>query len=303
MIDCKFTNYIDINVLYEKYGLKKSIRTLFRIGVDGRIYILEQEPCGNNRAQFRLLILDVDWDEEKLKNSECHNLGEFDSGFYFIHPIGDNILMVRCRSNYNNGNPDKNASILTLDGEVISKYCFGDAIRDVYVRPDNTIVTSYFDEGVFGNLGWGNRVGAPPIGKPGLVVWNEKGEQIYCADRGIADCYALNVDNNNNIWYYYYDEFKLVKCSGNKEIDFDPHIEGAKFMLPTEDGQSVIFDSGYDKYGQYEVYYLYKNIENEKIRFLFEENELLRIYCESYGSRGLFVDNNNRMFIRRFLSL
>jgi len=74
-------------------------------------------------------------------------------------------------------------------------------------------------------------------------------------------------------------------------------------MLPTEDGQSVIFDSGYDKYGQYEVYYLYENIENEKIRFLFEENELLRIYCESYGSRGLFVDTNNRMFIRRFLSL
>ena len=31
MIDCKFTNHIDINVLNEKYGLKKSIRTLFRL--------------------------------------------------------------------------------------------------------------------------------------------------------------------------------------------------------------------------------------------------------------------------------
>ncbi len=304
MIDCVFDNYIDVKVIFEKYGIKMNTSVGFRIGYDGNVYILPKpEYCGINRGRYSVLILDVDWNNDKLISADCYNLGEFDSGFYHIQPIGKNILMVNCRCSYNNGNPDKNASILTLGGEVISKYCFGDGIQDVYVRPDNTIVTSYFDEGVFGNLGWGDPGGASPIGNSGLVVWNESGEQILCAKHNIYDCYALNIDNNNDIWYYYYDEFKLVKCSGNEEIDFDPHIKGASFLLPTEDGQRVIFDSGYNNHGTYEVFNLYKNSKNEKLRFLFKENEVLITNYKSYGSRALFIDNKNRMYIKRFISV
>ena len=304
MIDCVFANYIDLKALYEKYGLKRNIRDVFRIGFDGRIYVLiETESVGENRGRYSVLILDVDWDDEKLISSSCYNLGEFYSAFYHIQPIGENILMVDCRSSYNKGNPEKNAMILTLGGEVLERFCFGDGIQDVYVRPDNTIVTSYFDEGVFGNLGWGDPGGAPPIGASGLVVWNEKGEQLFSAKHNIFDCYALNVDSNNDIWYYYYDEFKLVRSNGDKEIDFDPHIAGASFFALTEDGQKVIFDSGYDKYGTYEVYDLYKNTENEKLRFFFEESELLITNYRSYGSKAFFIDNNNRLYLKRFISV
>lgn len=302
MIDCEFDKYIDLKKLFAKHGITTYT---INIGSNGSIYILAgSEYCGINRERFGVLVLDVDWDDEKLISDTYYDLGEFDDGYYFVQPIGENILMVKGRAEYNNGNPEKNAYILTLDGEVINNFCLGDGIQDVYVRPDGMIVTSYFDEGVFGNLGWGDPGSAPPIGSPGLIVWNENGEKILCAKHNIADCYALNVDTNNDIWYYYYDDFKLVKCSGDKEIDFDPHIEGATFLLPTEDGQKVIFDSGYDKHGLFEVYNLYKNSPNEKFRILFEGKEVLLIAnYKAYGSRALFYDSEKRMYIRRFISV
>lgn len=301
MIDCVFSDCIDVDMLFEKHGFKKSLYVVFRIGSDGRIYILpEPERCGENRERYSVIILEVDWDEEKLISSSCHDLGEFDPGYYHIQPIGENILMVNSRCCYNRGNPDKNATLLTLDGKTINKFCFGDGIQDVYIRPDKTIVTSYFDEGVIGNLGWNYANDVTPIGHPGLIVWNEAGEQLFQAEHDIVDCYAMNIDNKSRIWYYYYDDFKLVCLSESGEIEYEPQIEGAEFFVLTEDGRKIIFDSGYDKHGTYVIFDLYKNDKNEKVRFLFKGDELILANHRSYGSKALFVDNENRMFIRRF---
>lgn len=38
---------------------------------------------------------------------------------------------------------------------------------------DGRIVTSYFDEGIFGNFGWDQ-----PLGASGLVVWDEQGRVL-----------------------------------------------------------------------------------------------------------------------------
>lgn len=301
MIDCVFSNFIDVDALFEKHGFKKTFPVKFRLGPDGKIYILpEPERCREGRERYSVIILEVDWDEEKIISSSCHDLGEFDSGYCHIQPIGENILMVYSRCCYNRGNPDKNATILNLDGRIINKYCFGDGIQDVYVRHDNTIVTSYFDEGIFGNYGWGYINGVQPIGEPGLIVWNEAGEQLFHAEHDMADCYAMNIDDQNRIWYYYYDDFKLVCLSDCGEKEFDPHIEGAEFFVLTDDGRKVIFDSGYDDRGAYEVFDLYKNDQNEKLRFLFKDDELLLYNHQSYGSKAGFVDEKNRMFIKRF---
>ena len=48
--------------------------------------------------------------------------------------------------------PDQNAWIVSRDGAVLSRFCLGDGIQDCVVKKDGTIITSYFDEGVFLSL-------------------------------------------------------------------------------------------------------------------------------------------------------
>jgi len=302
MIDITFADYIDVKALFEKYGFKRTRNDIFRIGYDGKIYILpEPRFIDNNRERFSVIVLYVDWDSEKLIDSSCYDLGEFDHGYYHIQPIGKTLLMVNCRCSYNNGNPDKNAFIISPAGEVLNRFCLGDGIRDVFVRPDNMIVTSYFDEGIYGNFGWGDADSELPIGCHGLIVWNSKGEQQFHAEHNISDCYALNVDEKGNIWYYYNDDFKLVRLNETGEIDFDPGIEGAHFFVLTEDCQKVIFNSEYN--GIYEVFNLHKNDKNGKLRLLYKEDELLITKHRAYGAKALFIDNKNRMFVKRFIQL
>ena len=49
---------------------------------------------------------------------------------------------------------------------MLSRFCLGDGIQDCVVKKDGTIITSYFDEGVFGNYGWDE-----PLGDCGLIAW------------------------------------------------------------------------------------------------------------------------------------
>ena len=174
----------------------------------------------------------------------------------------------------------------------------GDGIQSVFVRPDNTIATSYFDEGVFGNYGWDD-----PIGSVGLIIWNSKGEQLSHADHDICDCYAMNIDEAGDIWYYYYYDFKLVCLANGKERDWEPHISGSHFVVITEDRQSVIFDSGYDNHGCYEKFDLnHENDQNEKVKLMYEGEDLLVKRHTSYSSKAFFIDNKSRLFVKRFIS-
>lgn len=159
--------------------------------------------------------------------------------YHFIQPIGDNILLSGARCHlYTDEIAEKNALIITKAGEVISEICFGDGIEHVIVTPDNRIITSYFDEGIFGNYGWDN-----PIGCNGLIVWNDKGDILWEASKyPIYDCYAMNVDDEYNLWFYYYDEFKLVKTNYRKDIVYQPEISGSGAFLITKNGRCLIFD-------------------------------------------------------------
>lgn len=220
--------------------------------------------------------------------------------FHMIQPVGENILLLgaRCRYCGENG-PEKNAVIVDFHGNIVREFCFGDGIEDCIVTRNGDIITSYFDEGVFGNYGWDN-----PIGYCGLIVWNSDGEVKWKADRDICDCYAVNVDDYNNLWYYYYTEFELVKTDFLKEKVYKPQIEGASGFLITADAGKVIFDGGYQAHGSFAMASFKEDElkDYEKLQLFCEgKNLLIKLYT-FMKSKAVFIDSDNRMFVKWFIS-
>ncbi len=142
-----------------------------------------------------------------------------------IHSIqvlpGNKFLLACARSKYRPANNhDKNGRIYDFCGNLLNTILLGDGIQDVQVSDNGNIWTSYFDEGVFGNYGWDE-----PIGASGLKLWSERGEPHYDysppegLDR-ICDCYAINVESNRTTWAYYYTDFPLVKIKDRVAADY-----------------------------------------------------------------------------------
>src|SRR5262249_13826161 len=134
-------------------------------------------------------------------------LPELDLTFPRIDLFPDGrILVVGPRSAWRGPNDfDLNGAIVNPAASKVSRILLGDGIEDVYVDALGRIWVSYFDEGVFGNFGWGGNRGPNPIGAAGLVCFSETGEKIweYGGNDGIADCYALNVcDTEATIFFY-----------------------------------------------------------------------------------------------------
>jgi hypothetical protein len=128
-----------------------------------------------------------------------------------VQPLGDELLLVCARSYYRGpADFDKNGRVYTREGKFAREMLLGDGINSVQTTRDGVIWTSYFDEGVFGNYGWRN-----PVGAAGLVAWDSGGNKLYEFQPGgldmICDCYALNVESEADVWLYYYTEFPLVR--------------------------------------------------------------------------------------------
>jgi hypothetical protein len=130
-------------------------------------------------------------------------------------PDGE-ILVVGTRSGFHaDGSYDLNATVFGPDGGRRREFLLGDGIQDVQATPRGQIWVSYFDEGVFGNFGWGQEWSRPPVGAAGLIRWTSEGgvTWTYAPPPGagrIVDCYALNVADDA-AWAYYYDGFPLVR--------------------------------------------------------------------------------------------
>jgi hypothetical protein len=84
------------------------------------------------------------------------------------------------------------------------------------------IWVGYFDEGVYGNFGWGGQNGPVPVGAAGLVCFSDSGEKLWefpqDGDHSIDDCYALNVSGSEAAAFY--TDFPLCKVSRDYELTF-----------------------------------------------------------------------------------
>lgn len=199
--------------------------------------------------------------------------------YHYVQPLGQHqLLLVGARAKkYRNQDYDHNAKVCDFDGNIIREFLLGDGIQDVQVTAEGTIWTSYFDEGVFGNFGWDD-----PVGASGLVAWDENGKKKFENNAAeIADCYALNVISEDEVWFYYYTDFKLANIQGGTKQPYvtfmDPRISGSSGFCTN--GYYFLFDAGYSKHGTYILKKQDKPgrlVGEQKIQFVDEQGERLQ---------------------------
>lgn len=173
-----------------------------------------------------------------------------------VQPLGDELLLVCARSCYRGPKDfEKNGRVYTLEGKFVREILLGDGIESVQTTLGGVIWTSYFDEGVFGNFGWEN-----PVGASGLVAWDRHGKMLYDFQPRdgldpICDCYALNVESEDCAWLYYYTEFPLVRLR-DREVSavWNVPISGSHAFAVS--GDKVLFRGGYKDADTYSLFSL-----------------------------------------------
>jgi hypothetical protein len=133
------------------------------------------------------------------------------------HPCVDvltdgSFLVVGARCSWTESGPELNALAIDQYGRILRSGCLGDGIEHVQVAEDGTIWVGYFDEGVFGKLGW-RGPGPRPLGAGGVAAWSPDFEKVWELDPQaglVADCYALNV-GSDEVLACPYTDFPIVR--------------------------------------------------------------------------------------------
>lgn len=246
-----------------------------------------------SNTHYQAISLMVDWRDGSFVGHEKTDFGILKPNLHYIQRLKDGFLLLGARCRYHSGSPEQNALVTDRFGKVTARYCFGDGIQQCLVDSQNRIITSYFDEGVFGNNGWNS-----PIGSCGIILWSAEGECLWKnQEYDICDCYAVNLDRQDRLWFYYYTEFALVCTDYQKDIVYKPGISGSGAFLIHPKGQQVIFDAGYHKHGKYII----KKIQGaairkgEDIRFVYN-GKAVNEYGSFREAKALFLDKKLNLY-------
>lgn len=142
---------------------------------------------------------------------------------------------------------ETNAKLFDADGKLIRRFCLGDGIAHLQCASDATLWAGYFDEGVYGNRGWGAQGGPEPIGHPGLVRFATDGRIVWSYDFNapgapvISDCYVLNV--GEDVWACTYTDFPILRFGGDGQRTWTNTIGGARAIAV--DGGNILLFGGY----------------------------------------------------------
>lgn len=145
-------------------------------------------------------------------------------------PTGETIVVgSRCRVR------EHNASVHDPDGDQCHSFCAGDGIEHLRVDRTGAIWLAYFDEGVYGNLGWSH-----PLGHSGLRSVDVRGGETWAFASGepIDDCYALNVFGDQ-VWCCYYSDFPVVQVAGGVVTSWANSVAGV-FALAVDADQVTL---------------------------------------------------------------
>jgi hypothetical protein len=157
-------------------------------------------------------------------NGELSNLIDLSEVFVahpYVQPLpGDRYLVVGSRTyRFKDGSHERNGYVYGRDGRIERDFLMGDGIADVQCDATGSAWTSYFDEGIFGNFGW-----REPVGASGLLRFDAQGQiawqfQAPAGFDSMADCYALNVVSHAEAYVYYYSDFAVMRISGDKPTE------------------------------------------------------------------------------------
>ena len=290
---------VDILSLLRKYQLKDYVVHSFQIGNDNKIYLLLANevpifPAPKEYHYCAITIL-VDWRTGDFLHSSMVDFGMYRQALHYIQPHEDGFLLLGARAQlYADNIADQNALFLNAAGKIISRCCLGDGIQQCIVNKHNLLVTSYWDEGVFGNYGWHR-----PIGSPGLIIWSAKGTILWKNEKyPIYDCYALNLDADDCPWFYYYSDFNLVKINGQNDLVFNPKIAGSSGFLMNKTNTSFIFEAGYGSHCEFINKRLTGGSFDQGVStvFSFHDSKMSPKKFHFRTSKALFLDGNNSLY-------
>lgn len=208
-----------------------------------------------------------------IKNGEAQSLATIrgeEFNIYNIQMLPDEQILLICPRSYYSSPDDfeKNGRIYSLDGKLKKEILLGDGIQDVQATKSGTIWTSFFDEGIFGNYGWRN-----PIGASGLIAFDVNGKILYEFEPvsgldHMVDCYAINVPSDHETWCYYYTDFPIVKIRDRKIEDFwhSPVTGAGAFSIYND---LVLFVGSYDNKAEFQIV---KLLENHKSKIICKIN-------------------------------
>lgn len=265
------------------------------IGFDGSLYFLRimNEEAHNEVILTNSTETSFDLQVAILTNDQVEVLTVKDQtkAFHFVQPLPNGrLVMVDARvSYYGEGVFDHNASVFKRVGnelQSLREFLIGDGISHLYTTKNGFIWTGYFDEGIFGSHGWGDpwlKDSPSPIGEPGVIQWNSRGNQLFTNDQVyIAECYSMNTVSDHEVWFYYYDSFKIVHLKDGVYKGYDPFLEGAGDLVVNKTHLMLRVDA---------TFYLYEIEEEElkKIAIVHLINEMKKkmgVANTSFGVRG-----------------
>jgi hypothetical protein len=140
--------------------------------------------------------------------------------FNLVQPLPNGFFLATRRCEFSEQNLRLNGKVFDFDGMLVRSILLGDGIEDLQVDESGQIWVSYFDEGIFGNLGWKR-----PLGSSGLRQFDDRGYSNFefkplAGLDAIDDCYALNVTSSNETWCYYYSQFPIVRILERRIVQY-----------------------------------------------------------------------------------
>jgi hypothetical protein len=168
-----------------------------------------------------------------------------------VQPMpGDRFLLVGARCRWRPEGPDRNAVLYGADGQVVSEHVLGDGIGHVLATRTGEVWAGYFDEGIYGNYGWGRAETEEPVGAYGIVRFSPGLAPAwhfpkYTEDGpwdAISDCYALNVDDSR-AWACYYSDFPVVRILDGAATGWHNDVKGASALAVA--GSRIAMFGGY----------------------------------------------------------
>ncbi|MBK5074488.1 hypothetical protein I2492_16100 [Budviciaceae bacterium CWB-B4] len=206
---------------------------------------------------------------------------ESKTNFHYVQMLDDqHILLVGARCHYNHGDPEKNAEVYNLDGQRVRRFTLGDGIEDINVTADSAIWVSYFDEGVFGNYGWGQ-----PLGQYGLVKFDQEGNILWQAEQfDICDCYAVNAESEHSFWFYYYSDFHLVHLNKLQATSYRVPVQGSHAFALCH--PYLVMGGGYGKNDNFHVFKFNASSLKETAKLSFTDSDGKSLKQCVYNMRG-----------------
>ncbi|MDL4773140.1 MULTISPECIES: hypothetical protein [Thermomonosporaceae] len=160
------------------------------------------------------------------------------------------VLAVGARARWRRDGPDRNAIIYSADGTTLAAETLGDGIQHVFTTGTGHVWVGYFDEGVYGNRGWGEPGSQEPIGSCGLTRFSPdlKADWRFPSHvdnpwGAISDCYALNVDADT-AWTCYYTGFPIIRIHDGTLTSW--HGDGTAAKALITDGSRIALYGGYN---------------------------------------------------------